>query len=93
MTGYIHYISLTPACSPKCKIPSALMPYFTANGKNYRLLGISLRFCLNQEVTVTGWLHTPTQWSSQLYTPLMTFAGDITVLKYTVANGGASQTC
>jgi len=94
LTGFVHFAFVTPACSPKCKIPSVAFPFLMADGENYRLLGrFTLPHCQNEEVTVTGWLHAPSEWASKMYTPPVTFAGDLTIVSYVLATTGPSQTC
>ena len=95
LTGMIRYMLLVPACSTKCKIPSVALPYFAAtDGKNYRLVGgVHLPICLNEELIVTGWLHTPSTWPSKAYAPRQNFSGDLTIESYTIVGRSSTSSC
>ena len=83
LTGVLHSAAETPTCEkhPSCGLPSVVFSYLTSGGRNYRLLGLGIVEQLDgMNVTLTGWLHTPSSWEeSNLYQPAVIFAGDITV--------------
>jgi hypothetical protein len=79
MTGTLHYTVETPECFPKCLFPSVIFAYITANGENYILQGAQPEYPDGTQITVSGWLHTPSVWPTGSYKTGVAFAGSIAV--------------
>jgi hypothetical protein len=88
LIGVIKAFTVAPACSltnPPCAIPTAAIYYVVVNGRNYRLILpnsiVVPPKLIGSNVIVTGIYVTPSTFQSNQWTPSLSFAGDIYVLK------------
>jgi hypothetical protein len=86
--GVIKASTVAPVCSltnPPCAIPNAAIYYVDVNGRNYRMiLPNSIVIppkLIGSNAVVTGIYVTPSTFQPNQWTPTLSFAGDIYVLK------------
>ena len=87
LTGVMTSSTVSPACklsSPPCAVADSPLYYITVNGWNYRLIfSNSTKAPLNHaRIVVTGVFVTPSTYQPSLWSPQLSFHGDIYVISY-----------